>query len=166
MMRFKAMTLATLSALSLGAAMMVSGAIAASQGDAAMGSTTDTKTLDCEMNFVLDGWSAAYLTAQGHGTVKCGNGESMPVTLDAKGGGLTAGAFKINDGHAEFTHVHRITDVLGDYGMAKAHVGAAKTAQGAVMTKGNVTASLGGTGDGWDIGIGFGKFSIKRAGGA
>ncbi|MGA9340894.1 MAG: hypothetical protein WBV61_00995 [Rhodanobacteraceae bacterium] len=163
-MRIKMMTLATLSALGLGAAIVVSDAIAAPQAEAAMGAS-NTKTLDCQMAFVLNGWSAAYLTAQGHGTVKCNNGKTLPVTLDAKGGGLTAGAFKINDGHADFTNVHKITDVLGDYGMAKAHAGAAKTAQGAVMTKGNVTASLGGTGDGWDIGIGFGKFSIKRAGG-
>jgi hypothetical protein len=145
------------------AATLAFGGIAAVSGAHAAGTNNDGaagKDLDCQMSFVLDGWSAVYMTAHGHGTVTCGNGKSMPVTLDAKGGGLSAGAFKINDGRAHFTNVTKIEDVLGDYGAAKAHVGAAKTAQGAVMTKGNVSASFGGTGDGWDIGVGFEKFTI------
>jgi hypothetical protein len=114
------------------------------------------------MQFVLDGWSAAYMTAHGTGTVTCNNGKSMPVTLDVKGGGLSAGAFRIKDGRADFTNAAQIEDVLGNYGAAKAHIGAAKTAQGAVMTNGKVSAAFGGTGDGWDIGIGFEKFTISR----
>lgn len=149
--------LALLSASGLG---LLAAGPAAAAGDEHM---AGGKTLDCEMSFVLDGWSAAYMTAQGNGTVKCSNGKSMPVTLDAKGGGISAGAFKINDGHAKFTDVASIDDVLGDYGMAKAHAGVAKTAQGAVMTNGDVTATLGGTGDGWDLGVGFGRFTIKKA---
>jgi hypothetical protein len=158
----KPLNLAMLASLGLCAGALAPSALAGTMDhDAGM---KNAKDLDCRMNFVLDGWSAAYMTAEGHGTVTCSNGKSLPVKLDAKGGGLSAGTFKIEDGRARFTHVDNIDDVLGNYGAAKAHIGAAKTAQGAVMTKGDVTASLGGTGNGWDIGLGFEKFTIASAG--
>lgn len=153
-MRTKMLCIATASALCLGA--VSTGAMAADN------SMDNDNAMSCSMSFTLSGWSAAYKTAHGKGTVKCGD-ETMPVTIDAKGGGLTLGSYKINDGQGEFTNVTSMNQVLGDYAMADAHAGAAKSARGAVMTKGDVTLALSGTGDGWDIGIGFGKFTIKSA---
>ena len=42
----------------------------------------------CSMTFTMSGWSAFYKTASGTGTIKCSNGQSAAVKLDAKGGGL------------------------------------------------------------------------------
>jgi len=52
----------------------------------------------CRMNFSLKGWSALYQTATGTGTITCENGQSAEVTLDVKGGGITAGVTDIEDG--------------------------------------------------------------------
>lgn len=152
-MKTRMMFLATTAALVMGG--MTSSAMAASNDN--------SKTMSCEMSFTLSGWSAAYKTANGKGTVTCGD-KSVPVTIDAKGGGLTVGKFKINDGHGKFTNVANMNQIFGDYGMADAHAGATKSVRGAVMTKGDVTLALSGTGDGWDIGVGFGKFTIQKAG--
>ncbi len=55
----------------------------------------------CEMRFTLSGWSAIYKTASGRGTITCDNGQKANVSLDAKGGGLTAGKYKIRDGYGK-----------------------------------------------------------------
>ena len=52
--------------------------------------------------------------------------------------------------------------MLGDYASAEAHAGAVKSAQGQVVTKGEISLALSGTGDGWDLGIAVGKFTIKK----
>src|SRR5699024_7070750 len=59
-------------------------------------------TIDCEMDFTLSGWSAIYKTASGQGKVQCDNGQTMNVHLEARGAGLSAGAYKINDGQGDF----------------------------------------------------------------
>ena len=119
--------------------------------------------LSCDMKFVMKGWSLVYKTAQGTGTVICTNGQTMNVALESTGGGLTVGKSKIDNGHGEFTGVHNINDVLGDYASASAEAGAVKSGEGSVVSKGNVNLALGGTGDGWDVGVAFNKFSIKPA---
>ena len=45
---------------------------------------------------------------------------------------------------------------------AEAHAGAVKSSKAQAMTKGEVSLALSGTGDGWDLGIAFGKFKISR----
>ena len=120
----------------------------------------DTK---CTMDFSMSGWSAFYKAANGHGTIKCSNGQSLKVKLRARGGGLTVGKSVINNGKGEFTSISGgITELLGSYVSAEAHAGAAKSAQANVMTKGEVSLSLAGTGEGWDLGIAFGKLTISR----
>jgi hypothetical protein len=123
----------------------------------------DNGALTCQMTFTLSGWSAAYATASGTGTVTCSNGQSLRVTLDAKGGGLTVGKYKIDNGHGDFTGVNNIRDVLGGYAMAQAHAGAVNSSHVAALTKGSVSLALSGTGNGWDIGVGFSGFTIKAA---
>jgi hypothetical protein len=115
------------------------------------------------MNFSMSGWSAFYKAANGTGTIKCSNGQSMKVKLRARGGGLTVGKSVIKNGKGEFTSISGgIQELLGTYAQAEAHAGAAKSAQANVMTKGEVSLSLAGTGEGWDLGIAFGKLTISH----
>lgn len=118
---------------------------------------------DCEMSFNLSGWSAFYKRMSGTGTVRCDNGQSMRVRLNARGGGVTFGKSSIENGRGEFSGVRDITEVLGSYASAEAHAGAVKSARGQVVTKGEVSLALSGTGRGWDIGVAFGSFTIERA---
>jgi hypothetical protein len=117
--------------------------------------------VDCEMTFTMKGWSAFYKTASGTGAIKCNNGQSKTVKLTAKGGGLTFGKSTIEDGKGTFSAVTSIDEVLGSYAAAEAHAGAVKSAKAQVMTKGEVSLALSGTGRGWDLGIAFGKLSIQ-----
>jgi hypothetical protein len=146
-MQSKALPFALLSALGLG--------LAASAASAAQ--------IKCRMDFTLSGWSIIYQTADGTGTVTCSNGASMPVKIDAKGGGLTVGKYKLTDGHATFSHVTDIEQIPGSYATANAHVGVVHSGHAAAMTKGNVSMSLTGNGQGWDIGAGFEGFTISKA---
>jgi hypothetical protein len=118
-------------------------------------------TITCKMTFSLSGWSAFYKTASGDGNVHCSNGQHMAVHITAKGGGLSFGKSSIKDGHGEFSGVHDIKDVLGSYGNAEAHAGAGKSSTAQAMTKGEVSLAISGTGEGVDVGIAFGKFTIE-----
>jgi hypothetical protein len=117
--------------------------------------------VDCEMTFSMKGWSAFYKTASGTGAIKCSNGQSMNVKLTAKGGGLTVGKSTIENGQGRFSAVTGINELLGSYAAAEAHAGAVKSAKAQVMTKGEVSLALSGTGRGWDLGIAFGKLTIS-----
>lgn len=117
--------------------------------------------LSCKMTFQLAGWSVFYKTASGEGTVSCDNGQRMAVRISAKGGGLSFGKSRIENGVGEFSGVHDIRDVLGTYATAEAHAGAVKSSKAQAMTKGDVSLALAGTGQGWDIGIAFGKFVLE-----
>lgn len=120
------------------------------------------KDIDCKMHFTLKSWSLFYKTAKGAGTIVCENGERMNVRLSAKGGGLTVGKSKIEDGIGKFSDVESIKQTLGTYGSADAHAGAVKSAGAVAMTKGNVSLALSGTGQGWDLGVAFSGFTISR----
>ncbi|HEV8332141.1 MAG TPA: hypothetical protein VGQ22_12025 [Steroidobacteraceae bacterium] len=117
--------------------------------------------VSCKLSFTMKGWSAFYKTASGSGTIKCSNGQSRTVKLSAKGGGLTVGKSTIEDGHGEFSAVTGLDELLGSYVAAEAHAGAVKSSQAQVMTKGEVSLALSGTGRGWDLGIAFGKLTIQ-----
>jgi hypothetical protein len=117
---------------------------------------------DCEMKFTMSGWSAFYKRADGTGRVTCNNGQSATVRLQARGGGLSAGKSTIENGHGEFSNVKDISEIFGNYASAEAHAGAVKSSKAQVVTKGEVTLALTGTGRGWDLGVAIGKFSIKR----
>ena len=116
----------------------------------------------CQLSFTMSGWSAFYKTSSGSGTVRCDNGQSMKVKLSAKGGGLTVGKSTIEDGHGEFSGVANIGEILGSYISAEAHAGAVESAQAQVMTKGEVSLALSGKGRGFDLGVAFGKLTIKK----
>ncbi|HEX7369363.1 MAG TPA: hypothetical protein VF284_03665 [Rhodanobacteraceae bacterium] len=120
--------------------------------------------LDCKLTFSLTGWSAIYKHADGNGMVRCANGASMPVHIRVRGGGLTAGKWRINDGKGTFTDVYKINDVLGDYAAASADIGAVKSGTAQVLSKGTVSLALAGAGQGVNIGLSGAKFTISRAG--
>jgi hypothetical protein len=119
-------------------------------------------TVKCTMTFNMSGWSAFYKQSKGTGNIKCSNGESAHVTMVAKGGGLTVGKSTIENGYGEFSSVHNLGDILGTYASAEAHAGAVKSANAQVMTKGEVSLALSGKGEGWDLGIAFGKLVIEK----
>ena len=123
----------------------------------------EKKGIKCKMEFNLRGWSAFYQTASGTGTITCDNGQSANVKIDTKGGGLTAGKSRIK-GTGTFSEVSDISELFGSYAKAEAHAGVVKSASAQVVTKGEVSLALAGTGRGIDLGIAFGKFTIRNAG--
>ena len=116
----------------------------------------------CELSFQMSGWSVFYKESSGSGKIKCSNGQSMAVKLQARGGGLTFGKSTIDDGHGEFSGVSDINELIGSYASAEAHAGAVKSAKAQVVTKGEVSLALSGTGSGWDVGVAVGNFIISR----
>lgn len=119
--------------------------------------------LDCKLKFDLAGWSAIYKHAEGSGTVTCEGGRSMRVEISAKGGGLTVGKSKVDNGTGKFTDVRKIDDVLGTYAQGEASIGAGKSGTAQVLTKGTVSLALAGAGEGIELGISFGGFTISKA---
>lgn len=119
--------------------------------------------LDCKLKFSLTGWSLVYKRAEGSGVVTCENGKSLPVKITANGGGLTVGKTHIDNGTGKFTDVRKIEDVLGTYAQGDASIAAGKAGTAQVLTKGTVSLALAGAGEGIDIGVSFGGFSIERA---
>lgn len=118
-------------------------------------------SIDCEMDFSMSGWSAFYKTASGSGTIHCNNGQTLKVKIRTKGGGITFGKQRIDDGKGKFSEVHDIKDLLGTYVSGGAHAGAVKSSAASVVTKGDVSLALAGTGEGINIGVDFGKFVIS-----
>ena len=118
--------------------------------------------LSCRLDFTMSGWSIFYKTASGTGTVSCSNGQRMAVQIETRGGGLSIGRARIDDGAGVFSGVRSINEVLGGYVSAEAHAGAVRSANAQVVTKGPVSLALSGTGDGWDLGVAFGSFRISQ----
>ena len=119
-------------------------------------------TLDGERRYNRSGWSLIYTTASGNGTVTCNNGASMPVHIQMKGGGLTVGKSKITNGRGNFTGAISIDQLLGTYASVGAHAGAMKSSNAQVMTKGDISLALSGTGKGWDLGVDGTAFTLSR----
>ena len=119
--------------------------------------------LDCTMRFSLTAWSAIFKHAEGTGVVTCENGQSMRVNISAKGGGLTVGKSHIDNGTGKFTDVHKIEDILGTYAQGEATAGAVKAGTAQVLTKGTVSLALAGAGEGVELGVSIGGFTISRA---
>ena len=119
------------------------------------------QNLTCKLSFSSSSWSIFYKTTSGTGTVTCTNGQSLAVRISAKGGGLTVGKSKINNGYGEFAEVKHIRDVLGSYAAAEAHAGTQKSAHAQAMTNGKVSLALAGKGEGWDLGVAFTKFTLS-----
>ena len=127
-----------------------------------LANTAQARETKCHMTFSLSGWSMFYKTSSGTGKVRCDNGQTMTVKLRTKGGGITFGKTRVENGIGAFTGVNDISDILGHYGNAEAHAGADKSASAQALTKGNVSLALTGKGKGWNLGVAFGAFIIER----
>ena len=127
-----------------------------------LGGSAYAGSVDCKLKFTISGWSAFYKRSDGTGTITCTNGQSMRVHLRARGGGPSVGKSTIKNGTGEFSGVDNITELLGSYVSAEAEAGAVKSAKAHVVTKGEVSLALSGTGEGWELGVAFGKFQITR----
>jgi hypothetical protein len=119
--------------------------------------------LRCRMRFSLSGWSAFYQRAEGKGVVTCSDGSVLHVSISARGGGLTAGRWQIDDGVGTFSDVHRPSEVLGRYAAGEVQAGVVKSAGAQVLTKGTVSLALAGHGEGVDLGIAVGEVTLSPA---
>lgn len=138
-------------------------AVAVLTASAAAANAAEEGLTKCHMTFNLRGWSAIYKTAHGRGEVTCTNGQSLPVALTVRGGGLTFGKMDVLEGKGDFSGAKSIGEVLGNYVAVEATAGAVKSGEAAVYTKGEVSLALAGTGRGVGVGIDFGKLEIRRA---
>ena len=146
--------------LSIASALIALGAVAVYPSHARANSSAD---LDCKLKFSLSTWSVIYKHSEGSGIVTCENGKSMRVSIVAKGAGLTVGKSQVDGGTGRFSDVHNIADVFGSYAQAEAHAGVVKSGTAQVLTKGTVSLALAGAGEGVDLGIDVGEFTLTRA---
>jgi len=116
----------------------------------------------CHLAYTLAGWSLIYKHAEGSGTIRCDNGQQASVKIEVVGGGLTAGKYRIDNGKGEISDVHDIAEVFGDYAQADAEAGVVKSSGAQVLTKGTTSLALAGTGQGVNLGVSVGKFTITR----
>ena len=144
------------------AVVLALGTVATLLATEAMSEAT-ARSVQCKMRFNLSGWSVFYKTATGHGTITCNDGETARVRIRTKGGGLTFGKSEIVGGTGTFTGARSLTELFGAYAQGEVHAGVVKSADAGVLTKGEVSLVLAGTGRGVDLGVDFGKFTISRA---
>lgn len=122
------------------------------------------KDIRCSLKYNMEGGGAFYKRSSGDGVVTCDNGQSMKVTIESKGGGLTFGSSKIVDGIGKFSPVLDIKDLIGGYATAEANAGGGEASKAQVVTKGSISLALSGKGTGRTLGVSFGSFIIKEAG--
>jgi hypothetical protein len=118
--------------------------------------------IKCDMTFKMKGWSAFYKTSKGQGTITCDNGQTAAVTVKLTGGGITFGKSEIKDATGTFSPVAKLEDLLGSYASAEAEAGAVKSSAAQALTKGEVSLAIAGTGEGWNLGVSGGKFTIAK----
>jgi hypothetical protein len=116
----------------------------------------------CTLEFSLSGWSLVYKQMKGEGKVSCSNGQTADVDVSSHGGGFTIGKSDIVGGTGTFSGVKEIGEVFGTYAQADASGSGVKGGQAQVMTKGEVSLALAGSGRGWDVGVSIGGFTITK----
>lgn len=116
----------------------------------------------CTLTYNLEGGGAFYKRSTGDGVVRCDNGQTLAISITSKGGGLTFGKSKIENGTGRFSPVNDIGDIIGAYATAEANAGTSSAASKAqVVTKGSISLALSGQGTGRTLGISFGSFVIS-----
>ena len=118
--------------------------------------------IECELSYDLKSWAVFYKETRGSGAVRCSNGQTASVRLEARGGGLAFGSSEIVDGYGRFSRLRDVAEIFGVYARAEAGAGAGDAAAAQVLTKGDVSLALRGTGRGVEIGFAFGSFRISR----
>ena len=135
-------------------ALLLSGLIAAPHAHAA-------EELDCKLHFSLSSWSLIYKHVSGKGVVTCSNGQSMRVKLEARGGGLSIGSSRIDDGNGQFSALHAISEIPGTYADVNATT-VIKAGDAQVLTKGVVSLAIAGVGHGLEMGITLGELTVSK----
>jgi hypothetical protein len=136
-------------------------ALAITTGLFLAGPVASAQLAKCQISYDLKGWSVFYNTSKGKGRITCSNGQSANVGLSARGGGVTFGRFEVTGGTGTFSSVRDIAELYGTYVEATAHAGAGGSTDARVMSKGEVSLSLAGTGRGVNLGVAFGGFTIQ-----
>ncbi len=121
----------------------------------------DPEFTQCEMVFNIKGWSLFVKRARGEGTISCDNGESAEVTIKSLGGGLTIGKSEMIGATGKFTAVRAIGEIFGTFVEAEAHAGATQSGSASVLTKGDISLAVSGTGHGVNLGASIGGFTIS-----
>ena len=80
----------------------------------------------CTITYNMSG-GGAFTAFSGDGVIKCDNGQTLAVTIESKGGGLTFGKSTIENGLGKFTPVNEIRDLIGGYATAEANAGNPRT---------------------------------------
>ncbi len=145
------------SVLALGALVVAAGLTGTDPARAQQG-----KLVRCKLSFDLQGWSVFYKQSTGKGVVTCDNGQSAPVKIVARGGGLSFGTHSVIEGKGTFTGVTSIENVFGNYFDAGAHGAVGPGGEGRTLQKSGVGLSLSGSGNGVGAGFAFGGFRISR----
>ena len=122
------------------------------------------RDLHCSLKYDMEGGGAFYKRSSGSGVISCDNGQSMKVTIESRGGGLTFGSSKIVGGIGKFSPVSSINDLIGGYATAEANAGGGSASKAQVVTKGSISLALTGRGTGRTLGVSFGSFIIGKAG--
>ena len=138
------------------------GVLACAVGASVLAATPAEALTRCDLKYNLEGWSAFYKAANGRGVVRCDNGQEARVRLESRGGGVTFGQSRIVGGTGHFSVIADIAEIFGDYANAEAHAGFGVSSGAQVVTKGTVSLTLAGTGNGVDVGFAFGRFTIAR----
>jgi len=116
----------------------------------------------CKMNFNMSGWSLAVKRMKGKGSITCSNGQSASVAIEGTGVGFTIGKSDILDGEGTFSEVKDISEIFGTYAQLEARGTATKGGTAQVMTKGEISLAIAGTGRGWEAGVSLSGLTIKR----
>lgn len=124
----------------------------------------ESPSFGCELSFTSKEWSLVYARARGEGVVFCDDGSSMGVNITAKGIGVTVGKWKITDGRGRFSDVDDIRKVLGTYFALSGEIGLVKSGTTRLLSKGNVSLALAGSGKGVNVGIAIGELTISKSG--
>ncbi|RMH92821.1 hypothetical protein EBB59_07595 [Lysobacter pythonis] len=138
--------------------------LAAIAGGLLLAPAAQAKEVRCTLKYNMSGGGAFYKRSAGEGTITCDNGQSMRVTIRSRGGGLTFGSSKIEDGIGKFSPVLDIKDLIGGYATAEANAGGGSASKAQVVTKGSISLALSGRGSGRTLGVSFGSFIIEEAG--
>ena len=129
---------------------------------AILAAPSQAELASCKMTFSLSGWSFVYKQVKGEGKVTCSNGQRADVKIESHGGGFTIGKSDILNGEGSFSGVKDISEIYGTYAQAEAHGGATKGGMAQVLSKGEISLAIAGTGRGWDVGVSLGGFTIKK----
>lgn len=119
------------------------------------------KLSSCKMTYHMEGFSLAYKQYDGVGEVECRNGQKALVALSSKSIGFSIGKSAI-DGEGRFTEVKDIEEIFGHYVSLGNHFGFLKSIDRQILTKGEVSLTLIGKGQGIDIGFTIGDLHIAR----